>query len=159
VLEGHVALEIECVDRLYLDAYVPMMQVGGQVVRFLRGQLGYQIPSPALLARIGNRFRRAVSAFARERGIPILHLNKPDRSRWDDRQLDHVRRYLERAERERRFGVVAIVACQEFQWVFSAAPADRCAGVGPRAYPSVTRGAYRWCSISAFPSGSEKNAM
>jgi hypothetical protein len=32
----------------------------------------------------------------------------------------HVRPYLERAEREGRFGVVAIVACQEFQWVFSA---------------------------------------
>jgi hypothetical protein len=31
-----------------------------------------------------------------------------------------VRPYLERAEREGRFGVVAIVACREFQWVFSA---------------------------------------
>ena len=35
VLEGHVALEIECVDRLYLNAYVPALQVGGQVIRFL----------------------------------------------------------------------------------------------------------------------------
>jgi hypothetical protein len=120
VLEGHVGLEIECVDRLYLNAYLPMMQVGGQVVRFLRGHLGYQIPSPALLGKIGNRFRREVSAFARERGIPVLHLAKPDRSRWGDRKLDHVRGYLEQAEREGRFGVVAIVACQEFQWVFSA---------------------------------------
>jgi len=120
VLEGHVALEIECVDRLYLNAYLPTMQVGGQVVRFLRGHLGYEIPSPALLAKIGNRFRAEVRAFARERGIPILQLKKPDRSRWDDRKLDHVRRYLEHAERERRFGVVAIVACQEFQWVLSA---------------------------------------
>jgi hypothetical protein len=31
VLEGHVALEVECVDRLYLNAYVPNLQVGGQV--------------------------------------------------------------------------------------------------------------------------------
>jgi len=30
VLEGHVALEIECVDRLYLNAYVPILQVGGR---------------------------------------------------------------------------------------------------------------------------------
>jgi hypothetical protein len=58
VLEGHVALEVECVDRLYLNVYMPSMQVGGQVVRFLRGHLGYEIPSPALLAKIGNRFRR-----------------------------------------------------------------------------------------------------
>ncbi|MBV8944804.1 MAG: hypothetical protein JOZ95_05240, partial [Solirubrobacterales bacterium] len=41
VLEGHVALEIECVDRLYLNAYVPSLQVGGQVVRFQCGHLGY----------------------------------------------------------------------------------------------------------------------
>jgi hypothetical protein len=47
VLEGHVALEIECVDRLHLNAYVPNLQVGGQVVRFLRDHLGNQIPSPA----------------------------------------------------------------------------------------------------------------
>ncbi|MBV9810898.1 MAG: hypothetical protein JO286_27255 [Solirubrobacterales bacterium] len=120
VLEGHVALEIECVDRLYLNAYVPNLQVGGQAVRFLREHLGYEIPSPALLGKIGNRFRQEVSAFAAERAIPILHLKKPDRSRWDDRKLDHVRPYLERAEREGRFGVVAIVACQEYQWVLSA---------------------------------------
>ena len=120
VLEGHVALEIECVDRLYLNAYVPNLQVGGQVVRFLREHLGHPIPSPALLGPIGNRFRREVKHFAEQRGIPILHLAKPDRSRWDDRKLDHVRPYLDAAERERRFGVVAIVACQEFQWVFSA---------------------------------------
>jgi hypothetical protein len=47
VLEGHVALEVQCVDRLYLNANLPRMPVGGQVVRFLRGHLGYEIPSPA----------------------------------------------------------------------------------------------------------------
>ena len=119
VLEGHVALEIECVDRLYLNAYIPNLQVGGQVVRFLRDHLGHQIPSPALLGPIGNRFRKEAKAFAAEHGVPILALKKPDRSRWDDRKLDHVRPYFEAAERERRFGVVAIVACQEFQWVLS----------------------------------------
>jgi len=30
VLEGHVALETECVDRLLLNAYVAHMQVPGQ---------------------------------------------------------------------------------------------------------------------------------
>ncbi len=120
VLEGHVALEVECVDRLYLNAYVPGLQVGGQVVRFLTGHRGHPIPSPALFAPIRNRFRREVRAFAAAQGIPILQLRRPDRSRWDDRKLDHVRPYLERAEREGRFGVVAIVAAQELQWVFGA---------------------------------------
>lgn len=129
VLEGHVALEVECVDRLYLNAYVPRLQVGGQVVSFLTAHLGNPIPSAALMGQIGNRFRAEVKAFAAERGIPILRLKKPDRSRWDDRKLDHVRPYLQRAEREGRFGVVAIVACQEFQWVFSARNRSRKPGV------------------------------
>lgn len=120
VLDGHVALEVECVDRLYLNAYVPNLQVGGQVVGFLSGHLGHPIPSPALLGPIGNRFRVAVKRFAAEQEIPILTLKKPDRTRWDDRKLDHVRPHLERAEREGRFGVVAIVSGQEFQWVFGA---------------------------------------
>ena len=119
VLEGHVALEVECVDRLLLNAYIPSLQVGGQVVRFLCGHLGRPIASSALFEPIGNRFRCEVKRFAREHGVPVLELKKPDRSRWDDRKLDHVRPYLERAERDGRYGVVAIVACQEYQWVFS----------------------------------------
>lgn len=120
VLAAHVALEVECVDRLYLNAYAPGLQVGGQVVSFFTQHRGDPIPSPALMEKNGNRFRREVKAFAEEHRIPILCLKKPDRSRWDDRKLDHVRPYLERAQREGRFGVVAIVAAQEFQWVFSA---------------------------------------
>ena len=120
VLDGHVDLDLACIDRLYLNAYVPNLQVGGQVVTFLTAHLGFPIPSPALLQKIGNRFRRDVKAFAAEHQIPILHLRKPDRTRFDDRKLDHVRPYLEAAEAEGRFGVVAIVATQEFAWVFSA---------------------------------------
>jgi hypothetical protein len=120
VLRGHVALEVECVDRLLLNAYVPSLQVGGQVSRFITGHLGKPIASAAVLGSIGNRFRNEVKRFADAQEIPILKLKGPDRSRWDDRKLDHVRPYLDAAERERRFGVVAIVAGQEFAWVFSA---------------------------------------
>jgi hypothetical protein len=120
VLDGHVALELDCVDRLYLNAYVPILQVGGQVKRFLEEHLGNPIPSPAIIEKIGNRFRRDVKAFAATNQIPILALKKPDRSRWDDRKLDHVRPSLDAAERDGRFGVVAIVTAQEYQWVFNA---------------------------------------
>jgi hypothetical protein len=119
VLDGHVSLEIDCVDRLLLNAYVPKLQVSGQVVTFLTEHLGFPIPSPTLMEKIGNRFRREVKAFADEHRVPILSLKKPDRSRWDDRKLDHVRPHLDRAEAEGRTGVVAIVQAQEFQWVFS----------------------------------------
>lgn len=115
VLDGHVALDLECVDRIYLNAYVPNLQVGGQVKNFLRDHLGHQVPSPVLFKDIGDRFRRAVTDFAEENRVPILRLNKPDRSRWGDRKLDHVRPYFDKATRP---GVVAIVQAQEIQKVF-----------------------------------------
>jgi hypothetical protein len=118
VLDGHVALDLDCLDRLYLNAYIPNLQVGGQVVTFLTQHLGNEVPSPALVKRIGDRFRQAVAAFAQEQDIPLLRLKRPDRTRWDDRKLDHVRPHLEQAQREGRHGVVAIVAAQEVQKVF-----------------------------------------
>jgi hypothetical protein len=130
VLEGHVALEVDCVDRLYINGYVPNLQVGGQVRRFC-DHLGQSIPSPVVVARVGNRFRAEVDRFARARRIPVLHLKKPDRSRWDDRKLDHVRPYLDAAQRAGRTGVVAIVAAQEYQWVFSATKKTAVSGPDP----------------------------
>ena len=64
VLDGHVALDIECLDRIYLNAYVPNLQVGGQVVSFLTAHLGNPIPSPAIFDKIGTAFRKAVGTFA-----------------------------------------------------------------------------------------------
>jgi hypothetical protein len=64
VLDGHIGLDIECLDRIYLNGYVPNLQVGGQVVSFLTAHLGNPIPSPAILEKIGTAFRRAVALFA-----------------------------------------------------------------------------------------------
>jgi len=36
ILKEHVTLDIECIDRLYLNGYIPQMQTGGQLVRFLQ---------------------------------------------------------------------------------------------------------------------------
>src|SRR5258708_10358764 len=135
VLSGHVSLHVDCVDRLYLNAYFPVLQVGGEVVCFLTGHLGNPIPSPAVVTTIGTRFRREVDGFAAGTGIPLLRLKKPDRSRWDDRKLDHVRPYLDRAAVEGRFGVVAIVVAQEFQW--GTGPRNRSPNPGDLSYDSA----------------------
>jgi len=124
VLEGHIRLELDCLDRIYLNAYVNKLQVEGQVAYFLRDHLGNPVPSPALFEKIGNRFRAAVRAFAKDNDVPVLHLAAPDRTRWDDRKLDHVKPYLDRAAREGRSGVVAIVAVQELAWVWSGKKLD-----------------------------------
>lgn len=30
VLDGHVVLDLQCLDRIYLNGYVPNLQVGGR---------------------------------------------------------------------------------------------------------------------------------
>ena len=76
VLDGHVGLDIECLDRIYLNGYVPNLQVGGQVVSFLTAHLGNPIPSPAILEKIGTAFRRAVALFAEDNRIPVVRFGR-----------------------------------------------------------------------------------
>jgi hypothetical protein len=45
LLDGHTVLDIECLDRLYLNGYVPTLQVAGQVVTFLHDHRGMPIAS------------------------------------------------------------------------------------------------------------------
>lgn len=59
ILKEHVTLDIECIDRLYLNGYIPNLQVGGQLVSYLH-HLGYPIPSPAILNRLTNDSTYAV---------------------------------------------------------------------------------------------------
>jgi hypothetical protein len=115
VLDGHVQLDIECLDRIYFNGYVPNLQVGGQVVSFMIAHLGYPIPSPAILEKIGAAFRKAVDHFAADNDIPVLRFSK------DDRKIDVMRPYLAAQARTGRSGVAAIGTAQEFQNVFAAA--------------------------------------
>jgi hypothetical protein len=114
VLGGHVALDIECLDRVYLNAYVPILQSSGQVVAFMTQHLGLPIPSPALFDKIGQRFRRAVASFAEANGIPWVRFAK------DDRKADVMAPYLKRAAATGRAQVAAIGVAQEFQRVWTA---------------------------------------
>ena len=54
VLGEHVKLDIECLDRIYLNAYVPILQSSGQVVAFMTQHLGLPIPSPRSSTRSGR---------------------------------------------------------------------------------------------------------
>jgi len=60
VLDGHVKLDLQCLDRLYLHGYLGRLQVSGQLVQFLRHR-GYPIPSAACLQQIGDGPDRAVA--------------------------------------------------------------------------------------------------
>lgn len=114
LLDGHVTLDVECLDRIYLNGYVPTLQVGGQVVSFMREHLGLPIPSPAIMEKIGTAFRRSVSRFAENEHIPVVRFKKCDR------KIDVMRRHLAIQESTGRSGVAAIGVAQEFQNVFLA---------------------------------------
>ena len=110
ILDGHVGLDLECLDRVYLNGYVPNLQCGGQVVRFLAHR-GFPIPSPVVVARIGDRFRRAVRSFADSNHIRVIKFAK------GDRKIEKMKPYLARQARTGRSGVAAIGWAQEFQRV------------------------------------------
>ena len=76
VLDGHVALDIQCLDRIYLNAYIPNLQTSAQVVAFLSRHLGYRFPSPALFNQLGQRFRRAVTAYAQANDLPWVQFGR-----------------------------------------------------------------------------------
>jgi hypothetical protein len=122
VLDGHVALDLACLDRVYLNAYVPNLQVGGQVVSFLTRHLGNPIPSPALLSKIGTGFRHAVGRFANDEHIPVVRFGKTDR------KIDRMRPYLAAQAKTGRSGVAAIGVAQEYARVFVGHQRDNAPG-------------------------------
>jgi hypothetical protein len=122
ILDGHAVLDISCLDRVYLNGYVPGLMTGGQVVGFLAHR-EFPIPSTVALGKIGNAFRQAMARYAEANGIPLVRFAK------GDRKIDVVRPFLEAAERDGRSRVVAIGVAREFQWVWDASKKDT--PVGP----------------------------
>ena len=79
LLKGHVSLEVECVDRIYLNGYVPTLQQSGGLIHFLEKHRGEKIGSPALLGQITNNFVAELEAFAAKNQIPLVHFEKGQR--------------------------------------------------------------------------------
>jgi hypothetical protein len=118
LLDGHTVLDIECLDRIYLNGCVPKLQAGGQVVTFLHDHCGMPIASPAVFEQIGTRFRQAVARFAESNDIPVIKVKKGIRKATVMEPL------LRRAARAGRPRVVAIGWAQEFQLGWSARKRD-----------------------------------
>src|ERR1700686_2635284 len=79
LLNGHVPLEGECLDRLYLNGYIGRLATPGGLVTFMRQQLGKPIPSPVVLGQVTEEFRDAVKARAEQEQIPIYQFNHKER--------------------------------------------------------------------------------
>ena len=88
VLDKHVQFEIESIDRMYLNIYVPELQRAGQVAGFLMRHHGFPIASTALVAPMSRQFVTDIKTYAADRGIPLVHFTKGQRK--DDVMHQHL---------------------------------------------------------------------
>src|SRR3954471_23611632 len=110
VLADHVTLEVEGIDRMYLNIYVPGLQREQGVVRFFRFHRGHQFVSSALMDPISKSFVAALEEYAQREKIPIVQFRKGQRK--DDIAAEQGRKFHQ-AE-----GVVFIGRAQEKTPVF-----------------------------------------
>jgi len=110
IIRDHVSLSTTCIDRLYVNGYLPTLQTPGQLVRFLQGHLRQPIPSPALLRPLHDRLVVGVEDFARRHRIPVVPFER------GQRKDDIANTY--RARFKGREGVVLIGVAQERAWSF-----------------------------------------
>jgi hypothetical protein len=83
-----VTLEVECVDRMYLNLYVPKLQYESGVVGFLRAHRGHAIASSALMAPITRQFVGEIERFAEREGVDLITFAKGQRK--DDVAHDYL---------------------------------------------------------------------
>jgi hypothetical protein len=105
LLREHVTLEVDCIDRLYLNGYVPTLQRPEQLARFLYFDRGHSIVSPALLHRMNKDFVAEIRAFAERHRVPIVHFER------GQRKEEVARKWLARFPGQE--GVVLIGVAQE----------------------------------------------
>ena len=115
-------MDIQCLDRVYLNVYVLHLQTSSQVVAFLSGHLGYPFASPALFNKIGQRFRAAVAAYAQDNNIVWVKFAK------DQDKLATMMPHLRRQAATGVSGVAAIGVAQEFQRVWTASEGKTSSG-------------------------------
>ena len=110
VLAEHVTLEVEGIDRMYLNVYIPGLQREQGVACFFRFHRGHQFASSALMDPISKTFVAALEGFARQEKIPLILFRKGQRK--DDVAAEQRKRF------QKTEGVVFIGKAQEKTPVF-----------------------------------------
>src|SRR6201996_4786049 len=103
----HVVLELECIDRMYLNAYVPQLTTEGGVAGFVRGYLGNRFASTKAVAPMTEAFVESIMQFGLDHRIDLVRFKKGQRK-------DHVMQARLRAfKKKHQQGVVFIGVAQE----------------------------------------------
>ncbi|HWJ52874.1 MAG TPA: hypothetical protein VNT24_05805 [Propionibacteriaceae bacterium] len=128
VLADHVVFEVECIDRMYCNVYVPQLQHAGGLLGYIQRQLGLPIASTAPLGKITDAFSAAMRRFARNQQVPWVDFVKGHRK--DDVMHEHLARF------DREEGVLFIGRAQEKTRVFRTERRRDAAG---ESYPWIVR--------------------
>jgi hypothetical protein len=91
VIHQHVTLEVEGIDRMYLNVYQPKLQTDRGVAGFFRFHRGHTFASSVLMEPISAAFLCQVEAFVAQHGIPLLMFAKKQRK--DDIAAEHRARF------------------------------------------------------------------
>ena len=91
ILSQHTTLTLECIDRLYLNVYVPVLQRAAGAAYFFRKLRGASVPSSALMAPMTQRFVNAIKRFAEDNGIDIVSFRRGERK--GDRTQQYLRQW------------------------------------------------------------------
>jgi hypothetical protein len=126
MVAGHVTLDVSCIDRLYLNGYVPKLQTPGGVIYFFHDHRKKPIASPALFEPIGQKFRKDMNDWAQANGVPVI------RFRAGERKAEVAAPYLDAAAASGRSQVAVIGCAQEFQLVWTARKRDTDPGKPPQ---------------------------
>jgi len=110
VLREHVTLEVEGIDRMYLNVYMSDLQREQGVVWFLRHHRGHPFASSALMDPISKAFVAGIETFVKQNDIPLLSFVKGQRK--DDLAAPY------RAAFTGREGVLFVGRAQEKTSVF-----------------------------------------
>lgn len=113
VLAEHSTFEVACIDRMYLNVYVPQLQYPTGLIGYIHDQLGLPIASTAPLGRVSDRFVKAVHRFAHDRQVEWVDFARGERK--DDVMADRLARFRQAGHDE---GVVFIGRAQEKTQVF-----------------------------------------
>src|SRR5260370_40464540 len=88
VLARHVMFELECIDRVYCNLYVPKLQRELGVVGFIREHLGKPVASTAVLAGRTEAVYAEIRRFAGQNRIPVVEFSPGQRK--DDRTRERL---------------------------------------------------------------------
>jgi hypothetical protein len=80
VLRDHVVLELESIDRMYLNVYVPHLQTVGAVVGYLHcPHKGQRFESTATVAPMTDAFVRNIEHFVEREGVDMVVFDRKQR--------------------------------------------------------------------------------